>query len=97
MFDELFGSLDQTINDFCRSEAFQIGLRVLVVYFVLVWLASAFWAYRDMRQRSTSALAPYVAAAASSSSSRRSSSSSGCCSTASSGPRRRSPRPTSGC
>jgi RNA polymerase subunit RPABC4/transcription elongation factor Spt4 len=63
MFEELFGQLDQTINDFLSSEVFQIGLRVLVIYFVLVWLASAFWAYRDMRQRTTSALAPYVAAA----------------------------------
>jgi hypothetical protein len=63
MIDELFGSLDQSINDFLSSEVFQIGLRVLAIYFVLVWLASAFWAYRDMRQRTTSALAPYVAAA----------------------------------
>jgi hypothetical protein len=63
MIDELFGSLDQSINDFLSSEVFQIGLRVLAIYIVLVWLASAFWAYRDMRQRSTSALAPYVAAA----------------------------------
>jgi hypothetical protein len=63
MIDELFGSLDQSINDFLSSEVFQIGLRVLAIYFVLVWLASAFWAYRDLRQRTTSALAPYVAAA----------------------------------
>ena len=63
MFDEQLGQLNQSINDFLSSDVFQIGVRVLVIYFVLVWLASAFWAYRDMRQRSTSALAPYVAAA----------------------------------
>jgi RNA polymerase subunit RPABC4/transcription elongation factor Spt4 len=63
MFDEQLGQINQTINDFFQSEFVQIGVRVLVIYFVLVWLASAFWAYRDMRQRSTSALAPYVAAA----------------------------------
>ena len=63
MLDELFGSLDTTINDFVASDVFQIGLRVLVVYFLLIWLASAFWAYRDMRLRSASAVAPYIAAA----------------------------------
>src|SRR5688572_13835232 len=63
MLDELTGSLGQSINDFLSSEAFYIGIRVLVIYFVLVWLASAFWPYRDMRQRTTSFLAPYVAAA----------------------------------
>lgn len=63
MLDELFGSLDTTINDFVASDVFQIGLRVLVVYILLIWLASAFWAYRDLRLRTTSVLAPYVAAA----------------------------------
>ena len=62
MFDDLFGELDSTLSGFVESDIFQIGLRVLVVYFVLIWLASAFWAYRDMRLRSASALTPYLAA-----------------------------------
>ena len=63
MFDDQLGQISTSINDFLASDVFQLGVRVLVVYFILVWLASAFWAFRDMRQRSTSALAPYVAAA----------------------------------
>ncbi len=63
MFDEQLGQISQSINDFFASDVFQVGVRVMVVYFILVWLASAFWAFRDMRQRSNSALAPYVAAA----------------------------------
>lgn len=64
MFDDLFGELDATISGFVESDVFQIGIRVLVAYIVLIWLASAFWAYRDMRLRSASAFTPYVAAAA---------------------------------
>ncbi len=64
MFDEAFGELGATISGFIESEAFQIGIRVLVAYIVLIWLASAYWAYRDMRLRSASAFTPYVAAAA---------------------------------
>lgn len=64
MFEDLFGEVDATLSGFIESDAFQIGVRVLVAYFVLIWLASAFWAYRDMRLRSASAITPYVAAAA---------------------------------
>jgi hypothetical protein len=62
MIDELTGSLGQTLNDFLASQEVAIAVNVVIIYIVLVWLASAFWAYRDMRQRTTSALAPYVAA-----------------------------------
>lgn len=62
MFDELFGGLDSTVSGFIESDIFQIGLRVLVIYFLLIWLASAYWAYRDMRLRTASAVAPYIAA-----------------------------------
>ena len=62
MFDDLFGELDTVLGDFVDSEIFQIGIRVLVAYIVLIWLASAFWAYRDMRLRTASAVGPYIAA-----------------------------------
>jgi RNA polymerase subunit RPABC4/transcription elongation factor Spt4 len=63
MFDDLFGDLGTSLTDFFESQIFQIGVRVLVIYIVLIWLASAYWAYRDMRLRSASAITPYVAAA----------------------------------
>ena len=34
----------------------------MLIYLVLIWLGSAFWSYRDMRLRTSSAIAPYVAA-----------------------------------
>lgn len=64
MFEDLFGEVDTALSGFIESDVFQIGIRVLVAYFMLIWLASAFWAYRDMRLRSASAITPYVAAAA---------------------------------
>jgi RNA polymerase subunit RPABC4/transcription elongation factor Spt4 len=64
MFEDLFGEVDAALSGFVESDAFQIGIRVLVSYVVLIWLASAFWAYRDMRLRSASAFTPYAAAAA---------------------------------
>jgi hypothetical protein len=64
MFEDLFAEVDAALSGFVESDVFQVGIRVLVAYIVLIWLASAFWAYRDMRLRSASALTPYLAAAA---------------------------------
>jgi hypothetical protein len=64
MFEDLFAEVDAALSGFVESDVFQVGIRVLVAYIVLIWLASAFWAYRDMRLRSASAFTPYVAAAA---------------------------------
>ncbi len=64
--EELFGldELEATISDIVESDAFRAIIYVIVAYIVLIWLASAFWAYRDMRLRSASAITPYVAALA---------------------------------
>lgn len=64
MFDDLFGELDTAVGGFVDSQFFQVGIQVLVAYIVLIWLATAFWAYRDMRLRTASAVAPYLAAGA---------------------------------
>jgi RNA polymerase subunit RPABC4/transcription elongation factor Spt4 len=64
MFEELFGSLESTFSDVVESDAFQAAIYVIAAYIVLIWLASAFWAYRDMRLRTASAITPYVAALA---------------------------------
>jgi hypothetical protein len=64
MFEDLFGQLETGFNDVVSSEAFQAIIYVVVAYVVLIWLASAFWAYRDMRLRTSSAITPYVAALA---------------------------------
>ena len=64
MFDDQIADLNEALSGFIESDIFQLGIRVLVAYIVLIWLASAFWAYRDMRLRSASAFTPYVAAAA---------------------------------
>jgi RNA polymerase subunit RPABC4/transcription elongation factor Spt4 len=64
MFDDLFGELEGTFSDIVESDVFQPVIYVVMAYVVLIWLASAYWAYRDMSLRTTSAITPYVAALA---------------------------------
>lgn len=54
--------IQQQIGDFLNSDLVQLGLRAVLLYIVLIWLATAFWAYRDMQHRTTNPVAPYLAA-----------------------------------
>ena len=56
------GALHQQFTDFINSDAVQLFFRAILIYIVLLWLATAFWAYRDMQQRTTNPIAPYLAA-----------------------------------
>lgn len=40
-----------------------LGLRLLALYIVVIWLAAAYWTWRDARARTRNPLVPYLAAA----------------------------------
>jgi RNA polymerase subunit RPABC4/transcription elongation factor Spt4 len=60
---EILAQIGKTISDIFDSQAVQLGLRMVGIYLVILWLASAYWAFRDMQQRSDNAFLPYLAAA----------------------------------
>ena len=60
---EILDSIGQTIGDIFNSQVVQLGARLIFVYLVVLWIASAYWAFRDMQQRSDNAILPYVVAA----------------------------------
>ncbi|HEX5466251.1 MAG TPA: zinc ribbon domain-containing protein [Candidatus Limnocylindrales bacterium] len=61
------GQITDTIGNFFgglfASPLVQTGLKAAGIYLVLLWLAAAFWAYQDLRQRTANPIAPYLAAA----------------------------------
>ena len=61
------GQITDTIGNFFggffASPLVQTGLKAAGIYLVLLWLAAAFWAYQDLRQRTPNPIAPYLAAA----------------------------------
>ena len=60
---EILDSIGKTIGDIIGSPVIQVGARLLFVYIVILWIATAYWAFRDMQQRSDNAILPYVVAA----------------------------------
>lgn len=61
--DQILAGIGDTIGDVFNSPAVQVGTRLIFVYLVVLWIASAYWAFRDMQQRSDNAILPYVVAA----------------------------------
>jgi RNA polymerase subunit RPABC4/transcription elongation factor Spt4 len=59
---ELLSRFDAALGDIFNQPIVQLGLRAIGLYLVVLWLASAVWAYRDMRHRAESEIASYLAA-----------------------------------
>jgi len=60
--DEILEQIGETIGGIFDSPIVQLGLQATVVYIVVVWLAAAYWAFRDMQLRTENPILPYLAA-----------------------------------
>ena len=54
--------LGEAIGDFFASPVIQFGIRAIVLYVVVLWLAAAYWAFRDLQLRTDNPILPYLAA-----------------------------------
>ncbi len=61
MPSDLGGQLGGAFDAFVSSTVVQLFLTALVFYLFVVWLAAAFWAFRDMHERSENPVLPYLA------------------------------------
>ena len=53
----------QIWNDFVNNPIVQLAGQLIVVYVVMLWLGTAYWAFRDMQARTENPIYPYFAAA----------------------------------
>ena len=60
--DEIIEQVGGTIGGFFGSPPVQFALQAIAVYFVILWLAAAYWAFRDMQLRTDNPILPYLAA-----------------------------------
>jgi hypothetical protein len=59
---DLQKTFDDVVNGIIGSPFVQIGWRLIVAYVVIIWLATAYWTFRDLHQRTRNPIAPYLAA-----------------------------------
>src|SRR5215210_1901061 len=61
--DDIFQQIGATIGGFFDSAPVRLGIQAIAIYFVILWLAAAYWAFRDMQLRTENPILPYLAAA----------------------------------
>ncbi len=61
--DGILQTIGDAIGSIFDNPVLQLGFRLLAVYWVVLWLAAAYWAFRDAQLRTENPIAPYLAAA----------------------------------
>ena len=61
--DEILNTIGSTIGGFFSNPIVEFALQSIAVYVCILWLAAAYWAFRDMQLRSENPVLPYLAAA----------------------------------
>src|SRR3990172_2508468 len=62
--EEILGTIGDAIGAVFGNPVVQLGFQIALASLVLLWLAAAYWAFRDMQLRTENPIAPYFAAAA---------------------------------
>jgi RNA polymerase subunit RPABC4/transcription elongation factor Spt4 len=60
---DILNTITGAIGSFFDTPAVKLTFEAVGVYYLILWLASAYWAFRDMQQRSENPILPYLAAA----------------------------------
>jgi hypothetical protein len=59
---DLLNQITSLLGGIWDSPVVQLGLRAFAIYIVILWLAAAYWAFRDMQLRTVNPILPYFAA-----------------------------------
>jgi RNA polymerase subunit RPABC4/transcription elongation factor Spt4 len=60
--DQIFQTIGTAVGSIFDNPVIQLAFQLIAVYWVILWIAAAYWAFRDMQGRSDNAVAPYLAA-----------------------------------
>ncbi len=60
---DILKTITDAIGGIFANPIVQLSIQMIAVYFIILWLAAAYWAFRDMQLRSENPILPYVAAA----------------------------------
>jgi hypothetical protein len=61
--DAILEPIGEFWNGFLSNPIVQLASQLIVFYVVLLWLGTAYWAFRDMQARTENPILPYFAAA----------------------------------
>ena len=61
--DGILQTIGDAIGSIFNNPILQLGFKLVAVYWVVLWLAAAYWAFRDAQLRTENPIVPYLAAA----------------------------------
>ncbi|CAN5545250.1 MAG: zinc ribbon domain-containing protein [Chloroflexi bacterium] len=61
--EAILGPIGEFWEGFLSNPIVQLASQLIVIYVVLLWLGTAYWAFRDMQARTENPILPYFAAA----------------------------------
>ncbi len=61
--DAILEPIGEFWEGFLSNPIVQLASQLIVIYVVLLWLGTAYWAFRDMQARTENPILPYFAAA----------------------------------
>ncbi|MBI2763943.1 MAG: zinc ribbon domain-containing protein [Chloroflexi bacterium] len=61
--DQILGTIGSAIGSVLDNPVIKFGFQIVAIYWAILWLAAAYWAFRDMQLRSENPIAPYLSAA----------------------------------
>jgi len=61
--DQIISTIGTTIDGVVKNPVVQFTAQVIAIYIVVIWLAAAYWAFRDMQLRTENPILPYLTAA----------------------------------
>ena len=59
----ILDTIGSAVGSVFDNPVIKLGFQIVAIYWVVLWLAAAYWAFRDMQLRSENPVAPYFAAA----------------------------------
>jgi RNA polymerase subunit RPABC4/transcription elongation factor Spt4 len=60
---EILDTIGSAVGSVFDNPVIKLGFQIVAIYWVVLWLAAAYWAFRDMQLRTENPVAPYFAAA----------------------------------
>ena len=60
---QILDPIAQFFQGLLGNPTIQLGFQLIGVYVIVLWLATAYWAYRDLTHRTANPVLPYLAAA----------------------------------
>lgn len=60
--EEIFKTIGDAFGGVISSAPVQLGLRAAAIYIVVIWIAAAYWAFRDIQLRMDNPIVPYLVA-----------------------------------